>query len=99
MPEQNVGGRSSGLAVMSLQERIRSQSAAVGIMGLGYVGLTEAIEFARSGFRVTGFDVDINHIQHIHIFRRATLTWWISPIRNLARSSQGNCERPMIFRS
>jgi UDP-N-acetyl-D-glucosamine dehydrogenase len=67
MSGKNIGERSSGLAVMSLQERIRSQSAEVGIMGLGYVGLTEAIEFARAGFRVTGFDVDINRIQHIQM--------------------------------
>jgi UDP-N-acetyl-D-glucosamine dehydrogenase len=65
MPEQHVWERFSGLAVMSLQERIHSKSAEVAIMGLGYVGLTEAIEFARAGFRVTGFDVDVNRIQHI----------------------------------
>jgi UDP-N-acetyl-D-glucosamine dehydrogenase len=69
MPEQNVWEQSNDLAVMSLQERIRSQSAEVGLMGLGYVGLTEAIEFARAGFRVTGFDVDINRIQQIQTGR------------------------------
>jgi UDP-glucose/GDP-mannose dehydrogenase family, NAD binding domain len=69
MPEQNIWEESSGLAVMSLHKRIHSQSAEVGIMGLGYVGLTEAIEFARSGFRVTGFDVDVNRIKHIQVGR------------------------------
>jgi UDP-N-acetyl-D-glucosamine dehydrogenase len=69
MPEQTVWERSGGLASMSLYERVRIQSAEVGIMGLGYVGLTEAIEFARSGFRVTGFDVDVNRIQHIRAGR------------------------------
>jgi hypothetical protein len=67
MPEQNFRERLSGLAVKSLQDRIRSQSAEVGIMGLGYVGLTEAIEFARSGFCVTGFDVDVQRIQNIQV--------------------------------
>jgi UDP-N-acetyl-D-glucosamine dehydrogenase len=36
-------------------------------MGLGYVGLTEAVEFANAGFAVTGFDVDrsrVNDVQH-----------------------------------
>jgi UDP-N-acetyl-D-glucosamine dehydrogenase len=65
MPEENIRERSSGLAVKSLQERIRSRSAEVGIMGFGYVGLAEAIEYARSDFRVTGFDVDIHRIQNI----------------------------------
>jgi UDP-N-acetyl-D-glucosamine dehydrogenase len=69
MPEQNIWEESSGLAVMSLHKRIHSQSAEVGIMGLGYVGLTEAVEFARSGFRVTGFDVDVNRIKHIQVGR------------------------------
>ena len=39
-------------------ERIRSKQAHVGVIGLGYVGLPLAVEFARQGFDVTGFDVD-----------------------------------------
>ena len=30
----------------------------VGVVGLGYVGLPLAVEFAKAGFHVTGFDVD-----------------------------------------
>ena len=41
-----------------LLERIRSTEARIGIIGLGYVGLPLAVEFARAGFDVTGFDVD-----------------------------------------
>jgi UDP-N-acetyl-D-glucosamine dehydrogenase len=40
-----------------LQEKIRSRSARVGIVGLGYVGLPLAVEFARAGFEVTGIDI------------------------------------------
>jgi hypothetical protein len=65
MAEQNVWEQCGSQAVMSLQERIRSQSAEVGIIGLGNVGLTEAIEFVRVGFRVTGFDIDVNRIRNI----------------------------------
>jgi UDP-N-acetyl-D-glucosamine dehydrogenase len=39
-------------------ERIRTKQARIGIIGLGYVGLPLAVEFARAGFDVTGFDVD-----------------------------------------
>ncbi len=39
-------------------ERIRTRNAQVGVVGLGYVGLPEAVEFAKAGFRVTGFDID-----------------------------------------
>ena len=41
-----------------ISERIRRKQAKVGIIGLGYVGLPLAVEFARAGFDVTGFDVD-----------------------------------------
>ncbi len=41
-----------------LGERIRARDAHVGVVGLGYVGLPLAIEFARAGFHVTGFDVN-----------------------------------------
>ena len=37
--------------------RIRDRSAKVGIVGLGYVGLPLAVEFAKAGFRVIGYDV------------------------------------------
>ena len=39
-------------------ERIRTKQARIGVIGLGYVGLPLAVEFARQGFNVTGFDVD-----------------------------------------
>jgi UDP-N-acetyl-D-glucosamine dehydrogenase len=42
----------------STLERIRARKAQVGVIGLGYVGLPLAVEFAHAGFDVTGFDVD-----------------------------------------
>src|SRR5262245_18449638 len=46
-------------------ERIRSRRARIGIIGLGYVGLPLAVEFARAGFDVTGFDVDGSNVAEI----------------------------------
>jgi UDP-N-acetyl-D-glucosamine dehydrogenase len=40
-----------------LLSRIRDRSAVVGVVGLGYVGLPLAVEFAKAGFRVVGYDV------------------------------------------
>ena len=37
--------------------KAQDRSALIGIAGLGYVGLPLAMEFARAGFRVLGFDV------------------------------------------
>lgn len=41
-----------------LLERINERRAVAGVIGLGYVGLPLAVEFARAGFAVVGFDVD-----------------------------------------
>jgi D-arabinose 1-dehydrogenase-like Zn-dependent alcohol dehydrogenase len=38
----------------ALKEKIESKTARVGIVGLGYVGLPLAVEFAKAGFHVTG---------------------------------------------
>jgi UDP-N-acetyl-D-glucosamine dehydrogenase len=40
-----------------LRARIESGEATVGVVGLGYVGLPLAVELARSGFKVVGFDI------------------------------------------
>jgi UDP-N-acetyl-D-glucosamine dehydrogenase len=41
-----------------LLDSIRSRKAKIGVIGLGYVGLPLAVEFAKRGFDVSGFDVD-----------------------------------------
>jgi UDP-N-acetyl-D-glucosamine dehydrogenase len=41
-----------------LLERIRTGQARVGVVGLGYVGLPLAVEFARNGLTCTGIDLD-----------------------------------------
>jgi UDP-N-acetyl-D-glucosamine dehydrogenase len=40
-----------------LKEKITNRTARVGIVGLGYVGLPLAVEFATAGFHVTGIDL------------------------------------------
>src|SRR5262245_33688757 len=42
---------------VTLEEKIRTKTARVGIVGLGYVGLPLAVEFAKAGFPVTGIDL------------------------------------------
>jgi UDP-N-acetyl-D-glucosamine dehydrogenase len=48
-----------------LGRRIEAGEARIGIIGLGYVGLPLAIEFARAGFDVTGFDLDASKVAAI----------------------------------
>src|SRR5258708_2787301 len=49
--------------------RICNKQARIGVIGLGYVGLPLAVEFARAGFDVTGFDVDASKITEINAGR------------------------------
>ena len=54
---------------VGLKDRIRSRDAKVGVIGLGYVGLPLAVEFARAGLDVTGFDVDAFKVAEINAGR------------------------------
>jgi UDP-N-acetyl-D-glucosamine dehydrogenase len=40
-----------------LLQKIEKRTAKIGVIGLGYVGLPLAVEFARAGFRVVGYDI------------------------------------------
>jgi UDP-N-acetyl-D-glucosamine dehydrogenase len=40
-----------------LAEKIRARTARVGVVGLGYVGLPLAVEYAQAGFEVVGIDL------------------------------------------
>ncbi len=43
---------------MSLYEKIKSQEEAISLVGLGYVGMPIAIEFAKRGVKVIGYDLN-----------------------------------------
>ncbi len=43
---------------MSLESKLEGRQARLAVIGLGYVGLPLAIEFAKTGFTVYGIDVD-----------------------------------------
>src|SRR6476659_10202683 len=49
----------------SLIERLRTRKARVGVIGLGYVGLPLAVEFAHAGFTVTSVDLDQSRVESI----------------------------------
>ena len=46
----------------SLKRKIEDRSARVHVIGLGYVGLSLAVELARAGFTVRGIDVDLDQL-------------------------------------
>lgn len=47
----------------SLLQKIEAKSARIVVIGVGYVGLPLAVEFARAGFRTTGLDVDAEKVR------------------------------------
>jgi UDP-N-acetyl-D-glucosamine dehydrogenase len=47
-----------GAIDMDLMSKIKDKTAAVGVIGLGYVGLPLVLAFENAGFKVRGFDVD-----------------------------------------
>ena len=66
-----------------LLAKAQTRTALIGIVGLGYVGLPLAVEFAEAGYKVLGFDVTTrvvdginagrSHVQDIPSARLATL--------------------------
>jgi len=53
-------------AAQPLVARLAARQAATGVIGLGYVGLPLAMEFARAGFSVTGIDVDARKVEALN---------------------------------
>ena len=51
---------------MNLLEKVKNRSAHIGVIGLGYVGLPLAIEKAKAGFKVTGFDVQSSKVDMVN---------------------------------
>ena len=49
-----------------LQKKLESRDARIGVVGLGYVGLPLAVEFAKAGFHVTGIDIDEKKVQRVN---------------------------------
>ena len=49
-----------------LSQKIESRAARVGIVGLGYVGLPLAVEYAKAGFQVTGIDLNAAKTERVN---------------------------------
>jgi UDP-N-acetyl-D-glucosamine dehydrogenase len=49
-----------------LKDKIIDRSATVGVIGLGYVGLPLAVEKAKAGFKVIGFDIQESKVKMVN---------------------------------
>ena len=48
------------------QDKIKNKKAKIAVIGLGYVGLPLAVEFAKKGFLALGVDLDVNKVKAIN---------------------------------
>lgn len=51
---------------LQLKRKIESQSAQLGIIGMGYVGLPLALLFSEERYPVTGFDIDAEKVKKLN---------------------------------
>ena len=50
----------------ALYQRIQNKSAHIAVIGLGYVGLPLAVNFAKAGFKVTGLDTNAERVSRVN---------------------------------
>jgi UDP-N-acetyl-D-glucosamine dehydrogenase len=50
----------------ALADKIKAKTARVGIVGLGYVGLPLAVEYAKAGYSVVGIDVQQSKVDQLN---------------------------------
>jgi UDP-N-acetyl-D-glucosamine dehydrogenase len=50
----------------SLLDKIQARTARAGVVGLGYVGLPLAVEFADAGLEVVGIDLDVRKVDEVN---------------------------------
>jgi len=72
-----------------LRQRIETRAARVGVVGLGYVGLPLALEFAKAGFPVTGIDVQAEKV--------ARLNWGDSYIQDVSSDLLRQMRSDLLF--
>ncbi|MGE0268872.1 MAG: nucleotide sugar dehydrogenase [Candidatus Omnitrophota bacterium] len=49
-----------------LKQKINQKKAKIGVIGLGYVGLPLAVNFAKAGYEVRGLDMDVDRVSQVN---------------------------------
>ena len=66
----------------ALKKKINSKKARIAVIGLGYVGLPLAVNFAKAGFPVFGLDMDKDRVDQVNNKKSYILD---IPTRDVAR--------------
>jgi UDP-N-acetyl-D-glucosamine dehydrogenase len=69
----------------NIEKKILEKKAKIGIIGLGYVGLPLAVNFARNGFMVYGMDIDIGRVRRLRKAKSYILDVPSSQIKEVMR--------------
>ena len=69
-----------------LEQKITSKKVVVGILGLGYVGLPLAREFASAGVKVMGFDIDEAKVKKLNSGRSILKTVSHESVKKMVKS-------------
>jgi len=77
--------RRSSSNALRLKTRIANRRAKIGVIGLGYVGLPLAVEFASIGFKVVGFDIDRRRVKSLNSGRSYIQDVSSASVRKLVR--------------
>jgi UDP-N-acetyl-D-glucosamine dehydrogenase len=73
---------------LTLQQKIETKKAVVGILGLGYVGLPLAREFAEAGVKVLGFDIDEKKIKKLNSGKSILKTVSNDSVKQMVKSGK-----------
>ena len=89
----------------SLDTKIKNKTARIGVVGLGYVGLPLAVEYAAKGFETVGIEVDQKKVDAINagknyiddvdnkVFAKVTKNRKLTAVSNY----EGVCKLDVIF--
>ena len=74
-----------------LEKKIKSHTATVGIIGMGYVGLPLAVELANKGFNVIGIDINLKKVSILNSGKSDIDDISDEQVRTLVRSKKLRC--------
>jgi UDP-N-acetyl-D-glucosamine dehydrogenase len=83
---RRAGSLSARSPLAELARRLARRTARIGVIGLGYVGLPLAVEFAKEGFTVTGIDLDPARVDGVNAARSYILDVPSDDLRKLRRA-------------
>lgn len=74
--------------LQTFNRRVETRKTRIGVIGMGYVGLPLAVEFAKAGFHVTGFEIDAKRVSTLNAGRSYIQDVPTGEVRDLVRAGR-----------